>query len=156
MPNKIANFETTLGSFTVELYTDTMPITAYNFIDLANNGYYNGLHFHRVIPDFMNQFGCPFSRDPNSNRAGFMYSSFFFIFNCIYYNFKYRHILLHLNLILYNLFVGTGGPEPGSKYEVPGKGIQTRTHDGSIQDEFKLPGCPKYSNEPGTLSMVNY
>lgn len=37
---------------------------------MANTGYYNGLHFHRVIPDFMNQFGCPHSRDPNSNRAG--------------------------------------------------------------------------------------
>lgn len=41
-----------------------------NFIDLANKGFYNGLHFHRVIPDFMNQFGCPHSRDPNSSRAG--------------------------------------------------------------------------------------
>lgn len=41
-----------------------------NFIDLANKGFYNGLHFHRVIPDFMNQFGCPHSRDPNSPRAG--------------------------------------------------------------------------------------
>ena len=51
-------------------------------------------------------------------------------------------------------YEGTGGPEPGSKYEVPGKGIQTRTKDGSIQDEFRIPGCPKYSNEPGTLSMV--
>merc|ERR1712232_53332 len=41
-----------------------------NFIDLANSGYYNGLHFHRVIPDFMDQFGCPYSKDPKSRRAG--------------------------------------------------------------------------------------
>ena len=31
------------------------PITAWNFINLAQSGFYNGLHFHRVIPDFMNQ-----------------------------------------------------------------------------------------------------
>jgi cyclophilin family peptidyl-prolyl cis-trans isomerase len=41
-----------------------------NFVDLAKNGFYNGLHFHRVIDGFMIQFGCPHSRDPNSNRAG--------------------------------------------------------------------------------------
>lgn len=47
-------------------------ITCYsgNFIDLANSGFYDGIHFHRVIPDFMNQFGCPYAKDPNSNRAG--------------------------------------------------------------------------------------
>jgi cyclophilin family peptidyl-prolyl cis-trans isomerase len=41
-----------------------------NFIDLANTGFYNGVHFHRVIKDFMNQFGCPHARDPNSRKAG--------------------------------------------------------------------------------------
>lgn len=38
MPNKFATIKTTMGSFKVELYTDSMPITAYNFIDLAQNG----------------------------------------------------------------------------------------------------------------------
>ena len=47
-----------------------MPITAANFIDLANKGFYNGLHVHRTIPNFMIQFGCPHSRDPKSGRAG--------------------------------------------------------------------------------------
>merc|ERR1712183_559814 len=46
------------------------PITCGNFIDLANSGFYDNLHFHRVIPDFMNQFGCPHSKNPNSSRAG--------------------------------------------------------------------------------------
>ncbi|RYY83295.1 hypothetical protein EON63_11575, partial [archaeon] len=46
------------------------PSVLANFIDLANNGFYNGLHFHRVIANFMNQFGCPHSRDPASSRAG--------------------------------------------------------------------------------------
>jgi cyclophilin family peptidyl-prolyl cis-trans isomerase len=41
-----------------------------NFIDLANSGYYDGLHFHRVIPSFMCQFGCPYAKDPNSSRSG--------------------------------------------------------------------------------------
>ena len=47
-----------------------MPITGKNFVDLAKSGFYDGLHFHRVIKDFMLQFGCPHSKDPNSGRAG--------------------------------------------------------------------------------------
>ena len=70
MANPTAVCETSLGSFTVELYTDKMPITAGNFINLAKSGFYDGLHFHRVINGFMCQFGCPFSRDPKSPRAG--------------------------------------------------------------------------------------
>jgi hypothetical protein len=57
MPNPTATFETTQGNITCEIYLDQMPVTASNFIDLANSGFYNGLHFHRVIPDFMDQFG---------------------------------------------------------------------------------------------------
>ena len=70
MGNPIAKFETTLGDFEAELYLDKMPITAKNFLDLAKSGFYNGLHFHRVIEGFMLQFGCPYSKDPNSPRAG--------------------------------------------------------------------------------------
>jgi cyclophilin family peptidyl-prolyl cis-trans isomerase len=68
--NPTATFDTTMGSFTAELYLDRVPRTASNFIDLAKSGFYNGLHFHRVIPGFMNQFGCPHSKDPKSGRAG--------------------------------------------------------------------------------------
>ena len=42
-----------------ELYPDKAPQSVYNFIDLCNHGYYNGLIFHRVIPGFMIQGGCP-------------------------------------------------------------------------------------------------
>merc|ERR1739849_69709 len=49
---------------------DRVPITASNFIDLAQSGFYNGIHFHRVIPGFMDQFGCPNAKDPKSRRAG--------------------------------------------------------------------------------------
>lgn len=45
----------------VELYLDQMPLTASNWIDLAKTGFYDGIHFHRVIPGFMCQFGCPSS-----------------------------------------------------------------------------------------------
>ena len=70
MANPTATLETSLGTFTVELFTDKMPITATNFVKLAKSGFYDGLHFHRVINGFMLQFGCPHSRDPNSPRAG--------------------------------------------------------------------------------------
>ena len=70
MANPIAEFETSLGTFKAEIYLDKMPITAANFIDLANSGFYNGLHFHRVIDGFMLQFGCPHSSDPSSPAAG--------------------------------------------------------------------------------------
>ncbi len=42
-----------------ELYPDIAPQSVYNFIDLANHNYYDGLIFHRVIPGFMIQGGCP-------------------------------------------------------------------------------------------------
>ncbi|EER06349.1 Peptidyl-prolyl cis-trans isomerase, putative [Perkinsus marinus ATCC 50983] len=119
MSNPRATFNTTAGNFTVELYLDKMPITASNFIDLAKSGFYNGLHFHRVISGFMIQFGCPHSKDPRSSRAG------------------------------------TGGPNGGTKFNVPGKGEITRDMGGNIPDEFREPGCPHLSNEVGTLSMAN-
>jgi cyclophilin family peptidyl-prolyl cis-trans isomerase len=70
MPNPVAVFNTTLGTFRVEVFEDTMPITAGNFLKLVRDGFYDGLHFHRVIKNFMIQFGCPHSRDPNDRRAG--------------------------------------------------------------------------------------
>lgn len=70
MANPTALLETSLGNFQVELFVDQMPITANNFIKLAKSGFYDGLHFHRVINGFMLQFGCPHSKDPQSPRAG--------------------------------------------------------------------------------------
>jgi len=69
-PNPIATFDCTMGQFTAELYMDRVPRTASNFIDLAQSGFYNGIHFHRVIPGFMDQFGCPYAKDPRSPNAG--------------------------------------------------------------------------------------
>ncbi|MEY2918038.1 MAG: hypothetical protein RIS73_1752 [Bacteroidota bacterium] len=47
------------GILKFELYDDDAPIAVANFKKLINEGYYNGLTFHRVIPDFMIQGGCP-------------------------------------------------------------------------------------------------
>lgn len=70
MANATALLQTSQGDIKIELFTDKMPITAGNFVKLADSGFYDGLHFHRVIKGFMAQFGCPHSRDPNSSRAG--------------------------------------------------------------------------------------
>jgi peptidylprolyl isomerase len=59
MGNRKAIFETSKGKFTLELFEDKAPLTAGNFIKLVNQGFYNGLIFHRVIPQFMIQGGCP-------------------------------------------------------------------------------------------------
>lgn len=55
----LVDFHTTKGSFRVELREDLMPITAGNFIKLADSGYYDGIIFHRVIKGFMIQGGDP-------------------------------------------------------------------------------------------------
>ena len=47
------------GDMIAELYDDATPITVKNFLDLINKGFYNGLNFHRVLPDFVIQGGCP-------------------------------------------------------------------------------------------------
>jgi len=51
------------GEMIAELYDDATPITVNNFLKLINEGFYNGLNFHRVIPGFVAQGGCP-------NRTG--------------------------------------------------------------------------------------
>jgi peptidyl-prolyl cis-trans isomerase B (cyclophilin B) len=47
------------GILDIELYDDDAPGTVANFVKLAESGFYDGLKFHRVIPDFMVQGGCP-------------------------------------------------------------------------------------------------
>ena len=59
-PNHLtALFTTSKGPIRVNLFADKTPITVANFVNLVQRGYYNGLSFHRVIPDFMIQGGCP-------------------------------------------------------------------------------------------------
>ncbi|MCS7075817.1 MAG: peptidylprolyl isomerase [Bacteroidia bacterium] len=62
---RIANIHTEKGSMVVHFYTEDAPITVENFCNLAKKGFYNGLTFHRVVPDFVIQAGCP-----NGNGTG--------------------------------------------------------------------------------------
>ncbi len=70
---------TTHGPIGLELFEEDAPRTAANFVSLAQDGFYDGISFHRVIPDFMIQGGCPrgdgtggpgyeFEDEPNEHR----------------------------------------------------------------------------------------
>jgi peptidyl-prolyl cis-trans isomerase B (cyclophilin B) len=80
-----ATFETSRGQIVIALDAKNAPKTVNNFVFLAQDGFYNGLTFHRVIPDFMIQGGCPegsgrggpgyrfadeFAGNPNSHERG--------------------------------------------------------------------------------------
>lgn len=67
---KTAEIKTAKGVMKVEFYEKDAPKTVQNFIDLAKKGYYNGLTFHRVIPDFVIQGGCPNSREGSKGMPG--------------------------------------------------------------------------------------
>ena len=63
-------FETDQGKITFELFSNDAPNTVDNFIKLVNDGFYNGLAFHRVIPGFMAQGGCPNTREGSNGMPG--------------------------------------------------------------------------------------
>ncbi len=66
-----AIIKTAKGDMTVEFYDNDAPKTVENFKKLAKEGFYNGLTFHRVLPDFVIQGGCPFSKDDTTaHKAG--------------------------------------------------------------------------------------
>lgn len=56
---KTATFNTNRGAIKIQLHDDKTPKTVANFEKLVKDGFYDGLKFHRVIPDFMVQGGCP-------------------------------------------------------------------------------------------------
>ncbi len=59
MPNRTAELQTSKGTILLELFEETAPVTTQNFIDLVETGFYNGLTFHRYVPNFVIQGGCP-------------------------------------------------------------------------------------------------
>jgi len=60
---KTATFETNVGTIIADLYDDAAPIAVANFEKLANDGFYDGVKFHRVIADFVVQGGDPLSKE---------------------------------------------------------------------------------------------
>ncbi len=68
--NPIAVLETNKGTIEIELFKDTMPITAGNFEKLIGEGFYNGIKFHRVIDGFMIQSGDPITKTEEVARYG--------------------------------------------------------------------------------------
>ena len=65
-----AIIHTAKGVMKAELYEKEVPNTVANFVKLAKSGFYNGLRFHRVIPDFVILGGCPYSRNLGDPRVG--------------------------------------------------------------------------------------
>ncbi len=65
-----AIIKTNLGDIKLRLYGDKSPDTVNNFLNLANQGFYDGLKFHRVIKDFMIQGGCPHTKTGQENIYG--------------------------------------------------------------------------------------
>jgi len=65
-----AEIHTSKGIMEVSFYEEDAPGTVNNFIKLAGEGYYDGLAFHRVIPNFVIQGGCPYSKDMSDPRVG--------------------------------------------------------------------------------------
>ena len=65
-----AVIKTAKGTMHVTMYDKEVPGTVANFVKLAKSGFYDGLRFHRVIPDFVIQGGCPYSRNAGDPRVG--------------------------------------------------------------------------------------
>ncbi len=70
MQNPIVKISTSMGDITVELFEDKVPNTVANVIELAEAGFYKGMQFHRIIPGFMAQGGCPNSIKGASGMPG--------------------------------------------------------------------------------------
>jgi len=68
--NMEALIKTNKGDMRVSLYTEDAPNTVANFVKLAKEGFYNGLKWHRVLPDFVIQGGCPNSREGSNGMPG--------------------------------------------------------------------------------------
>ena len=68
--NQWAKISTNKGDMWVKLYPEETPNTVANFAHLATSGFYNDLKFHRVIPGFMAQGGCPNSKEGASGMPG--------------------------------------------------------------------------------------
>ena len=69
MKNKAVLITTNVGTFMIELFPEDAPNTVNNFLELVESGYYDGIVFHRIIPNFMIQAGDPNTIGPDSDRS---------------------------------------------------------------------------------------
>jgi peptidyl-prolyl cis-trans isomerase B (cyclophilin B) len=67
---RTAEIQTPRGIMKIQFYEEDAPGTVENFVTLANEHFYDGLAFHRVIPNFVIQGGCPYSKDMSDPRIG--------------------------------------------------------------------------------------
>ncbi|NLF15790.1 MAG: peptidylprolyl isomerase [Lentisphaerae bacterium] len=80
--NPVVKLTTSKGDITVELFEDKVPNTVANFIQLAEKGFFKGMSFHRIIPGFMAQGGCPNSKPgargmPGTGGPGYRFADEF-------------------------------------------------------------------------------
>jgi peptidyl-prolyl cis-trans isomerase B (cyclophilin B) len=66
----VVRMTTNRGTVEIELFQKDAPKTVDNFLTLVKKGFYDGIHFHRVIPDFVVQGGCPHAKVKGDRRAG--------------------------------------------------------------------------------------
>jgi len=93
-----ATLHTSEGSIELELYPGEAPKTVENFTKLASDGFYDGLSFHRVIPDFMVQAGCP--RGDGTGGPGYQFEDEF-----------NQHLVTRGALAMANAGPGTNGSQ---------------------------------------------
>ena len=67
--NEVAVFETSKGTIRVRLFGKDAPVTVGNFVELARKGFYDDLKFHRYVPGFVIQGGCPNTRELSSEEV---------------------------------------------------------------------------------------
>jgi len=69
MKSKAVLITTNAGTFMIQLFPEDAPNTVNNFLELIESGYYDGIVFHRIIPNFMIQAGDPNTIGPDSDRS---------------------------------------------------------------------------------------
>lgn len=147
-----------LGVIKAEIFLDRVPITASNFIDLVQTGFYNGLHFHRVIPDFMNQVCyCHHALIPQPMNMHACNMLCVCDCVCVLTHQRDRDSLTDSFLLPPLQFgcpyakdpsarnAGTGGPKDGTFKNLKTGGMEKRSGGGNIQDEL----ISRDTNAPG-------
>ena len=163
-PNPIVVFDTSKGTFKAELFLDKTPVTASNIVDLARNGFYDGLHFHRVIEGFMlvRASRRPASIDVETREDVFVVKRTRGV---------HRSRAMKTTDEIHSIvtesqqfgcphsrdprseYAGTGGPAPSSTFTnlVTGEVVTRDAREGCVPDEF----VDETTNDVGALSMAN-